>query len=203
MTEVKKGKTYTDHRGNEIPSSFIHKIDRQKHAAAERLMKKAKKLSEQLIKFKAEVIAECDALYQQSLEENRIKPRENAKGGYSIKTIDKAQTIQVSVSERISFDDNIDLAQELIKQYVGEVTADTGNDIKILVNQAFKTRSGQLDTKRVLELLKLEIKNEKWLRAMELIKKSINVEGSKRYIQFWEKDAEGKDVNIKMDFASI
>lgn len=199
----KSTKMYTDHRGNEIPSNFIHKIDRDKHAATIRLFNKAKKLSEALAKFKAELLKESDALHEQALAENRIKVRANAKGGYSICTIDKKKTIRLSISESMSFDDNINMAQELIGQYIGEVTQGVDNGVKVLIDEAFKTRSGQLDTKRVLGLLKLDIKHEKWVKAMELIKRSISVDSSKRYVSIIEKDAEGKECFVKLDFSSL
>lgn len=203
MSKTKNVRMYTDHRGNDIPSNFIHKLDRQKHSTAVKYCNKAKRLAEQLAKFKADLIAECDALYEQSLKDNMITVRKNAKGGYSISTIDKKYQITVSVSESIKFDDNIDLAQELIAQYLNEVTEGIDHGLKTLVNEAFKTRRGQLDTKRVLGLLKLEIKHKTWVRAMELVRKAISVDGRKRYITLSEKDEEGKDVNIKLEFSSI
>ena len=200
---TKSPKMYLDHRGNEIPSNFIHKIDRQKHSAALRLCSKAIKLNQALADFKAQVIEECDELYNESLRLNHITVRSNAKGGYSISTIDKQNTIQVTIAETMSFDDNISIAQELIKQYLDEVTQGIDNGIKILIDEAFKTRKGQLDTKRVLGLLKLEIKHPTWMRAMDLIRKSISVESTKRYITLWTKDFEGKDIQIKLDFNSL
>lgn len=204
MSQEKKGtKMYIDHRGNEIPSNFIHKIDREKHAAATRLCKEAEKLSAALQKFKSKLIKECDALHDQALAENRITIRANAKGGYSVTTVDKKITVRISISESMSFDENIDMAQVLIKEYIADVTTGVDNGIKLLIDEAFKTRSGQLDTKRVLGLLKLEIKHPKWVHAMDLIKKSISVDSSKRYINISKKDAEGKEQTIKLDFSSI
>lgn len=200
---MKKGKTYIDHRGQEIPSNYIHKLDKEKHSAAERFVKQAIKLNESMARFKAEVIAKCDELYNRALEENKITVRQNAKGGYSVMTIDKKMKVVFTISETIRFDDNIDMAQELIQQYLDTLTGGVNPDLKLLINEAFKTRRGQLDTKRVLGLLKLEIKNETWIRAMDLIKKAISIDGKKRYITFWSEDSEGKETAVKLDFSSI
>lgn len=201
---MKNSKTYKDHRGNDIPSNYIHKLDKDKHAAAERFVKQAMKLSEQMSKFKSEVIDKCDELYNKALEENKVSVRQNAKGGYTVSTIDKRTKVVFTISETMRFDDNIDIAQELIQQYLESITSDGVNpDLKLLINEAFKTRKGQLDTKRVMGLLKLEIKNEKWVRAMELIRKSISVDSKKRYISFWTTDVEGKESAVKLDFANL
>lgn len=201
--KTKKSKTYVDHNGNEIPSNFIHKIDRDKHSAALRFHKKAVKLSNALKEFKAELMQEGDNLFERTAEEKKVNLRSNAKGGYSLMTIDKKVKVQVSISESIRFNDNIDLAQVKIREYLDKVTEGSNEEVHLLIDQAFKTRKGQLDTARVLGLLKLNISNPTWIEAMELIKQSIEQNNSKRYVQIFEKDENGEYQSIKMDFAGM
>lgn len=204
ITERKKtGKVFTDHHGNEIPAAYIHKIDKQKDAAAKKLHAKAVKLSKALQEFKNEALTQCDALYEQMLQENKVTIRENARGGYSIMTIDKAIKIEITISETISFNEKIDFAQSKIKEYLAEKTQGVDNDLQLLVNEAFKTRKGQLDTKRVIGLLKLNITHRLWVEAMELIKQSIEQNNTKRYMRIWERESDNSYTNIKLDFASI
>jgi hypothetical protein len=204
ITERKKtGKVFTDHHGNEIPAAYIHKIDKQKDATAKKLHAKAVKLSKALQEFKNEALTQCDALYEQMLEENKVTIRENARGGYSIMTIDKAIKVEITISETISFNEKIDFAQSKIKEYLAEKTQGVDNDLQLLVNEAFKTRKGRLDTKRVIGLLKLNITHRLWVEAMELIKQSIEQNNTKRYMRIWERQQDGGYGNIKLDFASI
>lgn len=201
---MKTQKKYTDKDGNEIPSSFIHKIDREKHAAAVKLAAKAEKISKVLTDFKTELMNTCDQLFQKALDENRVTLKKNSVGGYSISTIDKMIKIEITISETISFDDNITIAQAKIKQYLDEKTMGIDQDLHLLVNEAFKTRKGSLDTKRVLGLLKLNIQHTVWKEAMDLIQRSIQTNDTKRYARIWKKRnaGDGYDI-INLDFASI
>ena len=194
---------YIDQNGREIPSSFIHKIDRDKDAATRRLVKKAKKLSEQLAALKEEILSTGDALYARNLEEKKVTLRENSRGGYSLMTIDKSLKVSFSISDTIRFNDNIDLAQAKIKDYLAEVTKGVNEEVHLLIDEAFKTRRGQLDTARVLGLLKLNIQNPTWMEAMELIRQSIEQVNTKRYVQVYEKDDQGEYRAVRLDFAGM
>lgn len=199
----KTGKVYPDHNGNLIPAAYIHKVDKEKDSAARKIHAKALKLSIALTEFKEEALGKCDELYNKMLEENKITIRENAKGGYSIMTIDKSIKIEITISETIQFNEKIDMAQVKIKDYLSEKTKGIDNDLQLLVTEAFKTRKGQLDTKRVIGLLKLNITHHLWVEAMELIKQSIEQNNTKRYMRVWERKENGEYKSIKLDFAAI
>lgn len=199
----KQPKMYQDHNGNDIPSTYLHKIDKDKDAAAKRLFKKATDLNGRLESFKAELLETCDELYNRVLSENKVTIRENSKGGYSIMTVDKSIKIEISIRETMSFDDRIDVAQAKIKEFLAEKTKGIDLDISTLINNAFETRKGQLDTKRVMGLMKLNITHHTWVEAMELIRQSIQTNNTKRYVRVWERQIGGEYKAVKLDFASI
>lgn len=72
-----------------------------------------------------------------------------------------------------------------------------------LINHAFTTSRGGLDTKRVMGLFKLSIQHPKWQQAMELIKQSIQSDYSKRYVRIWKRNNNGQYESVKLDFASL
>lgn len=205
MTETaqKKGKIYLDKDGREIPAGYIHKIDKDKHAAAFRLAKKATKLSLDLAEFKEELFKVCDELHQRALDENHVKLRENSKGSYTISTIDKAIKVEVTVSEFGSFGDDITIAHALIKEFLQEKTQALDADIAGVISGAFETRGGNLDVKRILSLKKYKIEHPKWVKAMEVIDKSYEVRNTKRYARVWMKNDHGELEQIPLDFASL
>lgn len=200
---TKKTKMYIDHKGNEIPSGFIFKTDREKHSAALRYSKKAEKLSKQLADLKKEVLMACDELYQKTLDENRVILRKNSKGSYTISTVDKEIKIEVTVQESMAFNDNISIAQQVIKEYLAEKTEGADAELSQLVNHAFETSRGKLDVRRIMGLMKLNIKHPKWEQAIGLIRQSIETTNSKRYVRFFKKDENGGYNAIPLDFASL
>ena len=135
------------------------------------------------------------------LEDNNVPG--NSKGGFSVSTFDRDAKIEISIQERIEFDDLISVAHEKIKLYLEEKTQGVDHDLQQIINQAFETRKGRMDVKRILGLFRLQINHPLWIDAMELIKRSITRNNSKRYARIWEKDENGEYRNIELNFSSI
>lgn len=194
-------KQWIDVSGNEVPAQYVPKLDKERERITLKYLAKAKKLSEQLQALKDEMLADCDAIYDQMLKENNVPG--NSKGGYSVSTFDRSAKIEVSIQERIEFDDLVTVAHEKIKQFLEAKTKGVDMDLQQLINQAFETRKGRMDVKRILGLFRLQITHPLWIEAMELIKKSINRNNSKRYVRVWEKDGNGEYRNVELNFSSI
>jgi len=194
-------KQWIDLNGNEVPAQYVPKLDKERERITLKYLAKAKKLSQQLEKLKEDMLNDCDAVYQQMLKDNNVPA--HSKGGYSISTFNRDAKIEVSVQERIEFDDMITVAHEKIKQYIAEKMQGVDTDLQQIINQASETRRGQMDAKRVLGLFRLQINHPLWVEAMELIKKSINRNNSKRYVRVWEKDNQGEYRNVELNFSSI
>ena len=62
------------------------------------------------------------------------------------------------------------------------------DEIKVLVQSAFQSdKEGKINTGRVLALRRLDIRNEKWQKAMQAIGESLQVVGSKEYVRIYER----------------
>jgi len=194
-------KIWKDHEGNVIPTAYVPKFDKERDRVAQRIVKRAEDLNERLAAFKQESLKVCDELYNKMLADHKV--RKNSKGGFSITSFDKDLKIEVSMQERIEFDDLIQVAQEKINEYLLEKAGEADHDLMQLVNLAFKTTKGRLDAKRVLSLFQLNIKHRIWLEAMDILKKSISRNVSKRYLRIWKKDSSGEYKAVDLNFSSI
>jgi hypothetical protein len=194
-------KVWINHTGQEVPAGYVPKIDKDREKLVLTYIAKAEKLSKQLEDLKTEMLTECDGFFTDMLESNGVK--KDGKGNYSLTSFDKMLKIEVSVQDRIEFDDMIQVAHAKIKEYLNEITKDTNADIQVLVNSAFQTSKGRMDVKKVLSLFELHIKHPKWVEAMELIKNSINRNNSKRYVRLFKKDTMGEYKNIELNFSSL
>jgi len=194
-------KQWVDLNGNNVPAQYVPKLDKERERITLKHLAKARKLSEALEKFKQELLEDCDTVYDAMLADNNVPGQ--SKGGFSLTTFDRAAKIEISIQERIEFDDLISVAHEKIKQYLEEKTQGVDHDLQQIIMQAFETRKGRMDVKRILGLFRLQITHPLWVEAMELIKKSINRNTSKRYARIWEKDANGEYRNIELNFSSI
>ncbi|MEZ5195080.1 MAG: DUF3164 family protein [Bacteroidales bacterium] len=194
-------KIWKNHNGDVVPAAYVPKLDKEKERTAIAIHKQATDISKRLAEFKAKALKKCDAIFDQMMADNNVTT--GKKGNYSITSFDKEIKIEVNVSERIEFDDQIKIAQIKINEYLAEKTEGLDADIVQIINQAFKTRKGQMDTKSVLGLFQLKISHKKWNEAMELIKQSISRNTSKRYMRIWKKDSSGEYKAVELNFSSI
>ena len=194
-------KEWKNHAGQTIPAGYVPAIDKEREKIVLKSIERAEKLHERLKEFKEELFGEADAFFDNLMAVNKVKAE--SKGNYSLTSFDKTLKIEVSVQDRIEFDDQIQVAHAKIKEYLTEITKDANIDIQTIVNAAFQTSKGKMDVKRVLGLFELRITHTKWIEAMELIKGSISRNGSKRYLKLWKKDEIGEYKGIELNFSSI
>lgn len=194
-------KEWTDHNGNTVPAQYVPQMDKKKERVAERALKNALKLNKALTKWKRDTLKECDDIFEKMMADHNLKSK--GKGNYSITSFNKDIKIEVTLQERIEFDDQIQVAQAKINEYLKFKTGDTDQEIQQLINLAFKTTKGRLDAKRVLSLFSLKITHSLWVEAMDILKASISRNVSKRYLRVWHKDAMGEYKSIDLNISSI
>lgn len=195
-------KIYTTPDGFKIPANRVPVIDRKKDTIAHRYLNKAKSLNTKIAEFKTKMLKDIDAIYAEMLKEANLEPTDR-KGNFMLYSFDKSIKIMVKVSDRIEFDDHITIAQEKIKEFLNKKTEGADQDLAELVNNAFTTTKGRLDTKRILGLFNLKIKHKLWLEAIELIKTSITRNQSKRYVTVYERNGEGEYKAIPVNLAAV
>jgi len=165
---------WIDHRGQEVPAAYVPRLDKKKDRLAKRIMRNAERVNQKLAELKALIFDECESI-----------------------------KIEVNQSERIEFDDQITLAKAKLFEYLEEKLGEKDDDLRAIVQHAFETRNGQLDTHRILGLFRLQIKAQKWNESMELIKKSINRNNSRRYARVYRKDKGGDYKLVDLNFSSV
>lgn len=201
MTSKRQPKKWTDHNGQEIPAQYVPKLDKERDRVAQKLHKRAVTLNKQIAAYKNMALAEADEIFEAMLEKHDSS--KDHKGNYTITSFDKTIKIEVNVKDRIEFTDEIQVAQLKINEFLAMKIEGADADLQEIVNNAFRTTKGRLDTKRVLSLFSYKIKHAKWLEAMEAIKSSITKNSSKRYMRIFKKDDSGEYKSLDLNFSSI
>lgn len=202
----KEPKQYFTAKGEPVPASAVSAFDKKRDKIVCKLVEEALKLSESLLEFKGAAVEKCDALYDENLEHKGVDidlTKERQLQSYTMYSYDKKFKVEMNVSNTIRFNDNISIAQEKIQDYLDVATQDVNDDIRQIVRNAFTTRRNQLDKAKILSLFQYQITHPDWLQAMELIKASIEVADTKRYMQFSHRDHEGVYQPIQLNFSSL
>lgn len=202
MLQKKSDKLWIDHRGNKVPREYVPDLEKQNEIIVGKVYNNAVAISNKLAAFKKEAFKLVDEQYSKMLKNAKIETGER-KGNFTLTSFDKSVKIEINVSDRIEFDENIEFAQEKFREFIALKTQGTDMELAELVNNAFSTRKGKLDTKRVLSLFSYKISHPVWLEGIEFVKRSMSSNSSVRYMEISAKDAMGEYQTVKLNFSSI
>ncbi len=195
---------WQDAQGRMVPESLIKPIDIERDRLVRQLVGSANKLSSELANLKAAAFGDIEAFIELSAEQYGITLG-GKKGNVTLYSFDGRFKIQRSVQESIAFDERLQAARALIDECLRDWTQGARPEVATLANDAFRTDSqGEIRTARVLALRRLDIKDERWQRAMQAIGEACQVVGSKSYIRVYERIGDSDQYRaISLDIAGV
>lgn len=194
---------WEDAQGNLVPVSKVKDVDKLRHEVVCELVQKAKELSAILALFKANTMAEVEAFVATSLEQYDVMVG-GKKGNVTLTSFDGRFQVVRQMQEALTFDERLQAAKALIDECVHDWSDGANENIMALINHAFQVdQEGKVSAGRVLGLRRLDIKDTKWLKAMEAISDSIRTASSKPYVRFYERSQDGKMVAIPVDLSGV
>jgi hypothetical protein len=187
-TETVGGKTYwRDARGGLMPESAIKPQDKLQDEVVRKGMGYAVALHDQIARFLDHTMADLTA-FQELLDQHYGGKLGGKKGNVSFISYDGCFKIAVQIADQISFGPELQSAKKLVDECLIEWGADSHEAIRALVNRVFAVESeGKIKTADLLGLVRLEITDARWARAMDAIRDSIRVTGSKQYVRFYRR----------------
>lgn len=183
------GKPYMrDAKGGLQPVETIKPEDQLEDETVRRIMGYALDLSEQVTRFKAHTFADLGAL-EALLAQEYGATKGGAKGNKTFMSFDGTYKVQVQVSDHIDFGPQLQIAKELVDECLNEWSAASRPEIRAIVTRAFNTdKAGQINRAEIFMLLRLDIEDARWKRAMEAIRAAIRVVGSKTYVRCYQRE---------------
>lgn len=193
-----------DAKGRLVPISSVKPIDLLREDLVLQLVEQAKLLNQALCDFKLSAFGDIAAFVQTSAEQYDVILG-GKKGNVTLHSYDGRYKIVRQAQDNIRFDERLQAAQALINECLIEWSVGSRDEIKTLINDAFRVdQEGQVNTGRVLALQRLDIKHEKWGRAMNAIRDSVQVVGSSNYVRVYERIGDTDQYRpITLDLASV
>lgn len=191
-------------QGHLVPEAQVREQDKLRDEAVIRLVKRGLQISRDLADYKRQALNEIADLIQIAADKYEVTIG-GRKGNVSLSSYDGRYKIQRHVADRIQFGEELEAAKELINQCIDRWSEGANDNIRALVDRAFRTDTkGQIKTAAVLELLRLEIDDDQWKDAMEAIKDSIQTTGTAVYIRLYERVGESDQYRpIPLDLAAV
>lgn len=176
-----------DAAGRLIPLEHIKPIDLARDDLVREIVVSARYLSEGIAQFKMQTFGDIAAFVEMSGEEYGVKLG-GKKGNITLTSFDGRFKVQRAISDHISFDERLQAAKALIDECLNDWSENSDPKIKMLVNDAFQVdKEGTINTSRVLRLRKMDIRDERWMKAMQAIADAVTVIGSSTYLRVYER----------------
>lgn len=193
-----------DAQGRLVPADKVKPEDLQKDELVRDLIAQAQAMREALSKLKATALGDVRAHVDLVADKYGVSLG-GKKGNISLLSYDGKYRVQVAVAERLVFDEKITAAKALIDECLQDWTKEGRDEVKIIVNDAFAVdKEGQINTARILGLRKLDIKDDRWQRAMRAISDSLSIHSTATYIRFYQRqESDGKWLPIALDLAAV
>jgi len=180
------GKTYVRNPKGLTPIELVRPQDLMRDQLVRELFDAAVALSTKLREFKAKAYGDVQAHLDLVGELYGAKARPGGdKGNVTLATIDGLQRVQIQVSDLIRFESGpLQAAKHLVDECLAEWSADANAELRAVVVNAFKVdKEGELSRSALLGLLRWEIQDPRWMKAMEAIRDSISADGTKTYVR--------------------
>ncbi|NVK42136.1 MAG: DUF3164 family protein [Oceanospirillaceae bacterium] len=191
-------------RGHMVPEDQVREQDKLRNQVVMDLVKEALLLNQNLKDFKRRALNDIADLVSIAAQKYEVQIG-GKKGNVNLISYNGQYKIVRSVADRISFTEELEAAKELITECINDWTQGSSNNVRALVDRAFKTNAqGQVKTAAVLDLIRLEIDDEKWKRAMDALKDSIQVKNTATYIRIYERvGMTDQYVAVPLDIAAV
>ncbi|KQI67981.1 hypothetical protein AN189_12965 [Loktanella sp. 3ANDIMAR09] len=110
------------------------------------------------------------------------------KGNKTFTSVDGLYQVKVAVSDHLEFGPELQVAKGLTDECLREWSADSRPEIRSVITNAFNTdKEGQINRAEVFKLLKLDIDDARWNRAMDAIRDAIRTVGSTTYVRCYKR----------------
>lgn len=200
----KKQQFMTDAAGNQVPLQYVKSYDKARDRYARRIEERFVKANAYLARVKADTLKDIEDL--RALDNPDGKKLGGIKGNVQFQSFDGLIRVNLHARSTIEFDDRFHRAQELIFDFLNELTSATGDqDVAEIIRAAFKpSASGMLSKTKIVGLFRLKIEKSKWQEAMQLLRECQFVKSGKVYLECDTKPTREEPFTpIPLDIAAI
>jgi hypothetical protein len=190
-------------KGHLIPLETVKPVDKLRDELTRNIVAAAKGVQTAMRDFRANTLGDIQAFADLSAERYGAK-RGGDKGNLTLTSYDGQFKVQVQISERMAFGEQLQAAKSLIDECLTEWAQDSREEIRAIINQAFDVdKEGRVNVGAILGLRRLDIQDTRWRGAMEAIADSLQVVGSKKLLRVYERQEDGSYDPIAMDMAAL
>ncbi|MDD2895515.1 MAG: DUF3164 family protein [Aliarcobacter sp.] len=181
---------WLNNRGESVHKDLVRVNEQLRDEMVEGLIGDARQISKSILDFKGYSAEKIDSYFGLLLQNYGIDEKaKTKKGNITLENFSGTKRVEVRVSETLHFDEKIQIAKLKIDEYLMDVTKDSLPEIITLITRAFEVdKEGNIDSKKIFALKSYDIKDPRWVEAMEIIDESKKIAYTKSYIRFYTRE---------------
>ena len=186
------GESYlTDPKGALVPMELVSPTDLLMDEVVGDHMGSAKVLAEQIAAVKEASFLGI-AAFRSLLEQEYGTTIGGTKGNTTLTSFDGLRQVRLQVADKLDFGPELQTAKNLVDECLIEWGGESRAELRAIVNRAFVVdQAGTVRRAELFSILRLEIEDPRWQRAMKAIRDSIRPLGTKEYVRFYERTGPG------------
>lgn len=171
-----------DSKGRAVPISQIKDADKLITQTVDKIHDFADALNSQVERFKGHTYDDVYTTVALLAESYGVK-RGGEKGNITLTSFDGLKRVRISIADQIAFGPQLQIAKQLVDQYIEEFRDRIPDEIMPLLTHAFHMEQpGVVNSDAVYGLQRLKIDHPIWEQAMRAITDSRVLVGSKSYV---------------------
>jgi hypothetical protein len=188
VTTVNGNRYMANARGELVPLESVKPVDMLMDELVRKMLAFAIDLNAQIARFKGHCFTDIGAFEALLKQEYNVERLGGARGNVSFTTFDGLMKVQVARADVISFGPQLQAAKALVDECLTDWSQGAGAELRAVVTRAFQVdKQGCINKAEIFMLLRTDIADARWNRAMDAVRDSIQVEGSKTYIRFYRR----------------
>lgn len=176
-----------DAKGSLTPLEMV----KQEHQLEDDLVRTciqfAQTLADEIARFRGHTMTDL-GVFDALLAEQYGAKKGGPKGNRTYQSYDGCMKVTVQVADFIDFGPQLQVAKTLVDECLIEWSADSRAEIRAVITNAFNTdKEGKINRGEIFKLLRLEIEDSRWSKAMMAIRDAMRITGSKEYLRFYQR----------------
>lgn len=150
-------------------------------------------LSERVSRFRAHTQKDIADFVDLVLQQHGTK-RGGTVGNVTLTSFDDMFKVELRIAKLIAFDSDLVAVKTLTDECLAEWSEDGNANIRTIVRAAFHVdKDGRLNQQALLGLLRHDIQDDRWQRAMAALRDAIKIRATREHLYFFRRPAPGAD----------
>ena len=174
-------------KGEAVHPDNVRVVDKIKDEMIENIINAAINISDQISAFKKKSNSQVEDYFAILLQDYNIDAKSKSiKGNITLENFSSTLKVELSVSDKLQFDERIQVAKSLVDEFLIDETKGATPTIQTLIMKAFEVdKKGNIDANKIFALKQYDIQDERWNKAMSIIDESKKVAFTRSYIRFY------------------